>query len=142
MGDQWFPQANFFFLATPARTRNQRTHQQSLSLLALHTNTQFRVQVCSNRLRKAEQTNATPKNMSRSDVEAKQTGRSAKGARAFAQEFKPMVATLGRNLFKYLDAAKCQESKLEPGKILKARSVGAGLHRMNSLFSFKSSVVQ
>ena len=77
------------FLATPARKRSQGTHQQSLSLPALHTNTQFRMQVCS-RLRKAGQTSATPKNMSGSDVEAKQTGRSAawhKGARDFAQEF-------------------------------------------------------
>ena len=100
------------FLVTPARTRNQETHQQSLSLLALHTNTQFRTQVGS-RLRKAGQTSATPKNMSGSDVEAKQTGRSAawhKGARDFAQEFKPIVATLGRNLFKYSDAAKCHSS--------------------------------
>ena len=51
------------FLATPAQTRNQETHQQSLSLLALNTNTQVRMQVCSSRLRKAGQTSATPKNM-------------------------------------------------------------------------------
>ena len=83
--------------------------------------------------------------MSGTDVEGKQTGRSAawnKGARDFAQEFKPIVATNGRNLFKYSDAAKCQESKLEPEKILKARSVVAGLHRMNSSLSFKSSLVK
>ena len=55
-----------------------------------------------------------------------------KGARDFAQEFKPIVATLGRHLFKHSDAAKCQESKLEP----------AGLHKMNSSLSFTSSVVK
>ena len=54
----------------------------------------------------------------------------------------PIVATLGRNLSKYSVAAKCQESKFGPEKILKARSVAAGLHRVNSSLSFKSSVVQ
>ena len=74
-------------LALPSRTRNQETHQQSLSLLALNSNIQFRIQIYSSRLRKAGQTSATPKNMSGSDVEAEQAGRSAawhKGARDFA----------------------------------------------------------
>ena len=85
MGNQWFPQAKNFFGNARADTNN---HCHCLHC----TNTLFRIQVCSSRLRIAGQTSATPKKMSGSDVEAKQTGRSAawhKGARDFAQEFKP-----------------------------------------------------
>ena len=49
------------------RTRNQATHQQSLSLPAPNTNTQLRIPVCSNSLR-SRTTSAAPKSMSVSDV--------------------------------------------------------------------------
>ena len=56
---------------------SEKKFQQSLSLPALNTNSQFHPQIRSSRLRKAGRTSATPKNMSGSDVDPKQAGQSA-----------------------------------------------------------------
>ena len=60
------------------RRRNQVTHQQSLSLLALNTHLQFRIPVCSNRWRKAGQrarhTRTCPSRMLPSKQDGRQRG--------------------------------------------------------------------